>query len=254
MLVQYNPPHTLTSYRVILNNIWPFPQKHLWSRYEVYYNIYMQVRLTAIPNYIGECITIPSGLNIPVWRSLLKDYHDKELPDFLEYRWPVDYTGDAPPLTTMANHYNDQQSVAHMTNYIKTELAHGSLLGPFTSLPFSPWTQVSPMMTREKSPTDPRHTLRVRDITPHAKGLIVSVRSSKASTKSSRLFNISVASMPDSAYCSLDRLCVQDTPTSVWPCIHWCHRGSPHIPRIHLYNSPGISCSRSSIPKCHHCP
>ena len=43
-----------------------------------------------------------------------------------------------------------------MTEYVDTELVHGSLLGPFNAPPFEPWTQISPMMTRPKGGLDKR--------------------------------------------------------------------------------------------------
>ena len=52
---------------------------------------------------------IKSGLNIPEWRTLLVDYHDKEVVDFLEYGWPDDYTADKPPTSTTTNHANSTQ-------------------------------------------------------------------------------------------------------------------------------------------------
>ena len=116
----------------------------------------MQVRATVIPNYIGERIPVSSGLKIPAWRALLTDYHDKQLPDFLEFGWPADYSAETPPVSVMANHYNDAESVLHMEDYINTKLAHGSLLGPFDAPPFQPWTQVSPWMTRPKRGSNKR--------------------------------------------------------------------------------------------------
>ena len=39
------------------------------------------MRASAVPNYMGARIPIPSALNIPEWRRLLTDYHDKEIVD-----------------------------------------------------------------------------------------------------------------------------------------------------------------------------
>ena len=56
------------------------------------------------------------------------------------------------------------------------------------------------------SPSDPQHTLCVKDITPSRTGVNVCVRSLKTCTKSSSLTNIAVPSMSGSAYC----------PVAVW--------------------------------------
>ena len=37
-------------------------------------------------------LPVPSGLNIPEWRSRLSVYHDSSLCDFLEFGWPIGYT------------------------------------------------------------------------------------------------------------------------------------------------------------------
>ena len=79
------------------------------------------------------------------------------------------------------------------------------------------------------SPTDPRHTLRVRDIAIREDGLVVTVRSSKTSTKSSRPFNISVASLQDTAYC----------PVAAWIAYLSRTRPSQYGPAfINVYGAP----------------
>ena len=93
----YNPPLTPTAYWVTLNTIWPFPRRELWGRrFHLYSDVYDELRHTAIPNYIGARIPVQSGLHIKAWRLLLKDYYDSQLLDFLQFGWPVDYTGEKP--------------------------------------------------------------------------------------------------------------------------------------------------------------
>ena len=71
----------------------------------------------------------------------------------------MDYTAGSPPVTAVANHYVDDESVAHMEDYIKTELAQGSLLRPFDTPPFKPWTQISLMMTWPKHGSNKRRVI-----------------------------------------------------------------------------------------------
>ena len=75
-----------------------------WSQFEQYLHIYDVVRATALPNYIEARIPLPSGLNIPVWRTLLADFPDSSLVDHLEYGWPLDYTSPSIPVPTLNNH------------------------------------------------------------------------------------------------------------------------------------------------------
>ena len=144
------PPLTPIAYRPILDRIWPHPRPDQWINHTLYHNIYVKVRQTALPNHMSAKISIPSGLNIAAWRSMLVGYHDKRLVDYLEYGWPVDYTAVAPPTTSDSNHTEDLAHLASVSTYVRTELPHGALLGPFSQPPFTPWSQTSPMMTRPK--------------------------------------------------------------------------------------------------------
>ena len=57
------------------------------------HNIYSKVAAFSVPNYKGARIQVPSGLNIPEWRYLLKNYDLKILGEYLQFGFPlnVDY-------------------------------------------------------------------------------------------------------------------------------------------------------------------
>ena len=148
--VEPRPPLNPIAYRPILDRIWPHPRLNQWTNWMQYHNIYAKVRLTTLPNHLSAKIPIPSGLNIPAWRSMLVGYHDKKVVDYLEFGWPADYTASTPPTTSDANHTEDPDHLQSINNYVSTELRHGALLGPFNQPPFTPWSQTSPMMTRPK--------------------------------------------------------------------------------------------------------
>ena len=57
------------------------------------------------------------------------------LVDFLAFSWPIDFTASAPPTPTYVNHAHDPSDTLHIEKYIKTELSHGTLLGPFITPP-----------------------------------------------------------------------------------------------------------------------
>ena len=155
----YNPPHTPLTYRSTLHNIWPYTNPTAWVANSLYKSIYDQVRECAVPNYCGKRIPVPSALTIQAWRSLLVDYHDTQLPDFLEYGWPADYTAPRPPIPATSNHRESPDQTHHIQEYVDAELTHGALLGPFDAPPFTPWTQISPMMTRPKRNSNSRRVI-----------------------------------------------------------------------------------------------
>lgn len=59
---------------------------------------------SGFPNYLHERIPLHTTLNIPLWRSMLIDYSDHEIVEFLEFGWPVGYVKPDLPLTTVKNH------------------------------------------------------------------------------------------------------------------------------------------------------
>ena len=153
------PPLTPIAYRPILDQMWPHPREDQWEQHRDYMRIYQQVRATALPNYLKARIPIKSGLNIEVWRRLLRGYHDKKVVDFLEFGWPVDFTALLPPTTATENHREDPAFGRSVETYVETELEHGALLGPFQMPPFTPWSQTSPMMTRPKKDSTNRRVI-----------------------------------------------------------------------------------------------
>ena len=104
----------------------------------------------SLPNYLDARLPIPSGLNIPAWTELLIDYHDDQQVDFLNFGWPVDYTKPTPPTPTYTNHERDPVMLRYIEKFIQKEVEFGAILGPFSQVPFAPWTHISPIMTKPK--------------------------------------------------------------------------------------------------------
>ena len=154
----YNPPHTPSSYRMVLDGFWP-TSTDIWNKYPEFRRIYDEVRETALPNHIGARRPLVSGLNIAAWRLMLTEYHDLQLVDYLEYGWPADYTADHPPVSAKDNHKESQDHAVHIKKYVDKELECGALYGPFDEPPFRPWTQFSPLMTRPKRNSEARRVI-----------------------------------------------------------------------------------------------
>lgn len=62
----------------------------------------------------------------------LMDYHDAEIYHFLRYGWPVGYHLPTPPTSVDQNHMSAVQHPTHVQHFIKTELSHNAVIGPFT--------------------------------------------------------------------------------------------------------------------------
>ena len=49
------------------------------------------VKNSGLPNFLKSRIPVTTNLNIKNWRSYLKNYWDQQLPDLLEYGFPLDF-------------------------------------------------------------------------------------------------------------------------------------------------------------------
>ena len=112
--------------------------------------LYYDVRLSGLPNYMSVRRPVPSQIQCDAWGPYLEGYSDKVIIDFLRYGWPVSYTADNPPTSADVNHASATRHQAAVSAFISKELSKDAILGPFFAPPFEPWTQCSPLMTRDK--------------------------------------------------------------------------------------------------------
>ena len=115
------------------------------------------VRASGCPNFLGLRIPVPSNLNISAWRSHLENYWDQQLVDLLEFGFPLDFDRGSNLVSTEDNHASASKFSAHVDEYIREELSHGAMLGPFDQKLLH--LHVSPFMTREKADSHLRRTI-----------------------------------------------------------------------------------------------
>ena len=129
---------------------WPQPTAEAWIRAPFHTALYYDVRASGLPNYMSVKREVPSQLKCDNWDKYLKDYHDAEMVQFLRYGWPVTYTVPLPPRPVLENHASATRHAGVVKAFIAKELDKNALIGPFAEPPFTPWTQTSPLMTRDK--------------------------------------------------------------------------------------------------------
>lgn len=142
-----------------IKKFWPNITQQATVKFPEFAALYNTIKEAKTPNYAGARIPLQSGLNINTWRSYLRSYHDVALCDYLEFGWPIGYHADAPPATTHKNHPSGEQHNEHVNRFIEKELSCNAILGPFTDLPFEPWTRISPIMTRPKRESEERRII-----------------------------------------------------------------------------------------------
>ena len=99
-------------------------------------------------NSIGLQVPLKTNWNLKFFSSLCTSSSDREVLKFLMFGWPLNRTV-GPVTQTFTNHSSAERFPQQVSNHIKKEWRHGTLMGPFISSPFQQEiTGISPMSTR----------------------------------------------------------------------------------------------------------
>ena len=110
-----------------------------------------------MPIYLGLGIPIPTQLKVDCWRFYLREYFDQQLPDLIEFSFPLDFNRICVLVQTLDSHTLANEYPDQVHKYIQEEMSHDAMLGPFDVPPFK--LHVSPFMTREKVGSKTRRTI-----------------------------------------------------------------------------------------------
>ena len=66
------------------------------------------------PNAFGAKVLVPTSLLLANWRTLLSNYHDKTVIDFLSYGWPINYIALTRPVSLLHNHPSASKFASHV--------------------------------------------------------------------------------------------------------------------------------------------
>ena len=102
-------------------------------------------------------IPVQMNLNVSNWRKHLVDYFDQQLPDLIQFEFPLDFDRNTQLCSTFCSHASAIEHSSHVTQYIQEELKHGAIMGPFNSPPIL--CHISPFMTRPKADSNVRRTI-----------------------------------------------------------------------------------------------
>ena len=112
------------------------------------------------PNRWGARIEVESTWNLPLFASLLKDYPDAEVVEWLRYGWPLGRLPILPePEKTAQNHKGASDYPEHLKKYIAKETRYKAVMGPYTSIPFHDKVGISPLSTRPKKGSEERRVI-----------------------------------------------------------------------------------------------
>lgn len=89
------------------------------------------------PNPLGTKVLIPKSPLLSNWRTVVTNYHDDIVIDFLSYGWPLYYTTPTLLVSSLHNHPYAMNFDSHMQAYIDTELSWNAIAWCFDYPPFS---------------------------------------------------------------------------------------------------------------------
>ena len=106
-----------------------------------------------------NCFGIPvrTNLNVKSSRHYLVDYFDQQLPEMIEFGFPLDFDRSRNLQSTFVNHASARLYPDHVDKYIEEEVGFQAMLGPLDTKPFD--IHISPFMTRAKSDSNSRRTI-----------------------------------------------------------------------------------------------
>lgn len=103
-------------------------------------DLHKAVFISGLYNFQSARIPIVSDLNINFWRSRLADYDDTVVCEYLEFGWPINYCANIQPISAKHNHSSATNFPEAIEDYIRTELKHRAIIGPFDNSPFDSLT------------------------------------------------------------------------------------------------------------------
>lgn len=149
----------LASIKDMIATRWPQVSQEAKRAVPHFAQMYQQVKSYNLPNCLGAKIPIHSGLHVERWVMLLQNYHDNELCHFLAYGWPLSFYAQDLPETVLKNHPSATEFPEHIQKFLATELQFKAIEGPFQASPFTPWSRISPLMTRPKKGSNHRRVI-----------------------------------------------------------------------------------------------
>ena len=113
--------------------------------------LHEEVLRGGYPNRWGARRPVHSKWNLELFGQLLEEYEDKEVVEWLRYGWP---SGRLPsmkvPTICNKNHAGASDYPEELRRYVRKELSHGAVMGPFKKIPFRGRVGISPLSSRPK--------------------------------------------------------------------------------------------------------
>ena len=117
------------------------------------------VRDSNLANVDGERIKTVSNWNVEYLQRKLRDYHNKQIIQYLQFGFPIECEVSGGSSEVPTNHAGARYYPDEVNAYISKELQKGTLIGPFHTNPFGKFARFSPLNTRPKKDSPDRRVI-----------------------------------------------------------------------------------------------
>ena len=109
---------------------------------------------------MGARVQVNFDMNVDLIDKLAASYWDWQLPLFLRFGFPMDFRGTQSDLGNDGScHASARDHPDHVSAYLKDEIKHNAIHGPFKNKPFGDDTHISPFITRDKPDSNKRRVI-----------------------------------------------------------------------------------------------
>ena len=122
--------------------------------------LHQEVLEKGYPNRWGAKIPVRTKWNLGKFEELLEDYEDKEVVEWIRYGWPTGRLPSLPdPTVNFKNHKGATEHPQALKTYLKKEIRHEAVIGPYQKTPFQKKIGISPLSTRPKRDSEERRII-----------------------------------------------------------------------------------------------
>ena len=107
-----------------------------WETIPDIFQAHTLIRQSGVPNFWGMRIPVQTNLHVSNWRKHLAGYFDQQLPDLIQYGFPLDFDRNTQLRSTFQNHASAVEYSSHVMQYIQEKFEHGAIMGPLMSPPY----------------------------------------------------------------------------------------------------------------------
>ena len=94
----------------------------IWNQIPDILTAHKLIKNTGIPNFMGMRIPVKTNLNVGACRKYLTDYFVQQLPDLIEFGFPLDFDRSRYLHSTLVNHASAHLQLDHVDKYIQEEV------------------------------------------------------------------------------------------------------------------------------------